>query len=101
MLEEASRSSIDLVKNRNENLTSRNMHYIFNTEVILSYMWETLANHTWTGVFKNTSGTSKPNVKNTDSNNNGVSVDGFMRFIKHISAPRYPKFTKIYHLSMT
>ena len=53
-------------------------------------MWEIFSSHNWTGACKESC--LKQDRDRADSSMQAVAVDGFMRIIKHISAPRYPKF---------
>ena len=90
LLEETSRMSTSTLKNGEENLTAQSMYYILNTKTIFNQMWEIFTSHTWTGTYKESC--LKQDRDRTDSNMQAVTVDGFMRIIKHISAPRYTEF---------
>jgi len=88
LLEEAYRISISTLNNRDGNITSQDMYYILNTKTISNHMWKLFASHTWTGNCIDASTSPKHDRHTENVNGQKVTVDGFLRVIKHISAPR-------------
>ena len=71
-----------------EILTMQNMQNIYNTNSVSNNMWKTFSNHNWTAkaiVNHNPSRHEKRIM--VDTKVPAVTVDGFMRMIKQISAP--------------
>ena len=63
------------INTSDEQLKEDDMHTIFTTknQSVVQLLWTYLTSHAWTG----------------KNDGNMVHVDGFMRLIKHITAPRY------------
>ena len=89
------------ISESDKTLNKQNMHNLFNTNSVSSHMWKTFSSHTWTA--KGTNMPTTPRIANrhkVEIKDVAVCVFGFMRLIKHISAPwYYDKIIDIFQLT--